>query len=625
MACKHRFAALFTASVIAGCDGHEVPPPGALVSASMDSTVGVVLDEIPMSMRDRVAASLIAKPKDYWIARARSQINMTKYRLAFRPGYYPKEQNKLQLPLPPDVQWNIALRTDDKGSTTPRRSMVDGHDAVLVNYALTSTLLSTPDSPAITEPALAEVGGTWDEPFTFPIDPELLFQRTRYACMDEIGFPPNSVDAEETAVFYDHTCDVQATPDLMACHFTELPTLSCVDALTQKVGKVDANVHFERLAWDAALADRVRVGQITNTNGPDIRVGTDATIFPPPKLIYRYIDASSCTLAEQCVGGMGWRRLLQFSSVNQNVGAKTLNIGAIDYYVAGMTPGPLAQHHVFEYSECHKHYHFMHYGTFTYGEQQLSNSKRGFCLQSTDRLSNNESSPLHNPYADCGYQGIEAGWGDNYNAGIECQWIDVTGYDVSQGPLTRKLTETFNPDGFLCEGEPVLDRSGMPVFEPTSFKTAKGEPVDRPRCNFYRGWDRNNAKEEDVTVPAAGESYVTQACTRGQIGPLRNCGFHKQHDKVACTPGAQVKMHCTLPGGAAPHTVRVCESSALESGIACTHGDALANVVVEAAGAAVTFTCPMARDADEPGGAYALYTSTLVDEDTAQAVACTVH
>ena len=32
------------------------------------------------------------------------------------------------------------------------------------------------------------MGSTWDEPFILPIDPELLFQRTGFACMDEDSF-----------------------------------------------------------------------------------------------------------------------------------------------------------------------------------------------------------------------------------------------------------------------------------------------------------------------------------------------------------------------------------------------------------------------------------------------------
>ena len=598
--------------------------PGALILVSTTSQVGVVLDEIPAAMRDQVAKTLLAKDEKFWIARARAQINMTKYRLAFRTYYY-VEGNRMQLPIPPDVKWDIAIKADSMGSTKPRRAMIGTHDAVVVDYTFASTLLTTADSPGIAEPELAKVGGVWDEPFIFPIDPELLFQRTGYACMDEVGFPPNSVDSEETAVFYDQECVAQGQASKTTCHWTALPPVSCLDALDASVGKVETKLHYARVAWDSALADKARFGEVTSEVGPDIRAGVASTLFPPPKVIYRYIPDDDCTLVEKCVGAAGWRRLLQFSSINWNTGNTTLDIGAVDYLLSGGGDGELAKHHIYEFSECHQHYHFMHYGSFTFGAQQPSNSKRGFCLQSTDRLSNNEHAPLHNAYSDCSYQGIEAGWGDNYNAGIDCQWIDVTGYDVSQGPVKDAIHETFNPDGFLCEGSPVLDTQGKQVYEPTTFTTAKGEPVDEPKCDFMTGWDGNNSRSEDVSLPALGESFVTEPCDRGQLGPLRNCGFKKQSDLEACTPGAKVKLHCTVPAGAAPQTVRLCESSkVLKSGTACTHGFALANSIVPEAGVDVTLTCPAARSAAEPGGVYSIYSSPLVDEDAAQTVTCTL-
>ena len=58
----------------------NVPPtpapakdPGAILDVSMSSQVGVLLDEVPMSIRDRVAATLIAEPPDFWTARARAR------------------------------------------------------------------------------------------------------------------------------------------------------------------------------------------------------------------------------------------------------------------------------------------------------------------------------------------------------------------------------------------------------------------------------------------------------------------------------------------------------------------------------------------------------------------------
>ena len=72
-------------------------------------------------------------------------------------------------------------------------------------------LVSDGASPGESERKLANVGGTWREPFILPVDPELLLQRTGYACMDEDQFPFGSVDSEEVDSFYDQTAVVEKT------------------------------------------------------------------------------------------------------------------------------------------------------------------------------------------------------------------------------------------------------------------------------------------------------------------------------------------------------------------------------------------------------------------------------
>jgi hypothetical protein len=353
--------------------------------------------------------------------------------------------------------------------------------------------------------------------------------------------------------------------------------------------------------------------------------------FRVNRLIYRYIPANDCALVEQCVGGTGWRRLLQFATADRNTGTTNLNIGAVDYFSQNDGGTALSQHGVFEYSACHHHYHFTHYGTFSYNNDPSTNHKRGFCLQATDRFSNIEVSPLPNPYANCWYQGIMPGWVDEYKAGLPCQWIDVTAVATSKKPVTGPLSFASNPDGFLCEGTPVLDASGNQVWQSTSFTTSTGQPVDKPACNYYstpqdpNAWSSDNLDSYNVTVPAPGNGYVTGTCTHDQIGPLRNCGFAARTLGGACTPGAPATLHCTVPAGSAPQVARVCEySSALGTGIPCTFQDALANVGVDAAGIDVPFTCPASRDGSEPGGRFALYNAPLYNEDAAQAISCTL-
>lgn len=599
-----------------GCSskGRDSQANGALIKVSAKSQVGVLLDEIPSSMRQRVAASLLSQPAEFWQARAKRQLALTNYRLNFRANFY-EDDPKKQLPLPPEEVLNVSVKK-------ARRARVDGHDYVLCDYTLDSMLVSDAASPAEAEPKLARIGGKWSEPFVLPLDPELLLQRTGYACMDESEFPPNSVDTEDVEFFYDQECDVEEALSVDGCHRTRLADLSCVDALTQYVGKVNMDLRFERIKYSAREAQNARVGVVTNMNGADLQVVQEE--LNVNRTIYRYIAPDSCGIAEGCVGGAGWRRLLQFNASEKNLGVAAVHIGDVDYYING-EPGNTSNvdHHIYEYSECHHHYHFSHYGTFTYGAGDNLGSKRAFCLESVLRYSNNEASPITSPYDNCSNQGISPGWGDQYNAGIECQWIDVTTIDTQLQPVTAPLAFVSNPDGFLCEGVPVLDALGNPTFEATQFRTSEGEVVDRPVCDFIPGWDSNNRGALDVTLPLAGEGLITSPCTRGQMGPKRNCGFTYEAIVRSCQPGQSVTLSCSIDSSAAPQTMRVCEAShVLNAGVACTYDEALASTIIEQTPVELSFTCPTLRDVNEVGGIFALYTAPVVPSDTAMPVHC---
>ncbi len=500
----------------------------------MTSTVGVLLDDVPGDQHERLAQTLIAKPQGFWLDRAKRQIRLTSLKLNFRNA-----PNKKQLPLPPEDQWNIEL------TNNPQRMGFDGHDVVAVSYHFSGVLLTDADSPGISEPALNNNGGVWDEQFLLPVDPELVFQRTGFACMNESEFPPNSMDAEETDLFYDDRCKVEKKLSTTGCHMTEMPAMSCAQAVEQKIGKVQAIMHFEHVPWNGALADRVRTGTFTNPDGPDLQPYKEE--FLNHRFTYRYIPHNSCTLVEKCVAAPGWRKLLMFPTADLNVGTKPLEIGVVDYFLKDHG-SVLSKHGVFEFSACHQHYHFSHYGSFTLGDGSLAlTRKNGFCMQPTARLMNNELSPLHHPYVDCIDQGVSVGWIDEYKMGLECQWLDVTGVQPNQD---LPLSFTTNPDGILCEGTLKHDSQGNDVFEPTIFKTSDGQPVQKPQCDVYPDWSKNNSESYQVHIPAISESYLTESCRDGLYGLVRNSGFTKTHECHECRPGN--KYHTFVP-----HTLRL--------------------------------------------------------------------
>ncbi|MBK7864923.1 MAG: hypothetical protein IPJ65_41265 [Archangiaceae bacterium] len=579
--------------------------PGALVRVTMTSTVGVTLDELPAAVRTRVANGYLARPQQFWLDRARAQVTFTYYRLIYRDFFYNAGNgtsgSREMMPITQPNKWAVTLH----GS--PTRTSYNGHDVVSVTYDLSTTILADVDSVAASEPNLSNINGSWDEPYELPLDPEFLLQRTGYACVDEDGYPRNTADSENIARLYDHTCLVEA-PGHEICHLSTLPQESCVQALDRAVGRVTTQLHFARLPWSAAAAAQVRDGAFTQTGVPDIQpIGAN---LAENRVIYKYIAPNACAVAEGCVSGTGWRRLLAFTSSVKNTGNAPLIGGSV---AAG---SPYLAHHVYEFSPCHQHYHFSHYAEFDYGP--LPGEKRAFCLESTSRYFNNEQTPLSHPFG-CANQGVAPGWGDDYIAGVECQWIDITS---TQGTaVTYPLSTLSNPDGFLCEGTPVVDAQGNRLFEPTNFVSEQGFPVDRPRCDVRAGTASNNFASLNVSVPSSG-GMVTAPCTRGQQGALRDCGF-KENPVRTCVPGQSVTLTCTKKKAADPlQLVRVCEASAqLATGTACTFDAALGRATVDAA-TTVTFTCPAARDATEPGGRYALYTAPVVDGDATSQVTC---
>ncbi len=608
-------------------------PDGALISVQMESQAGVLLDALPEEQRDTAADALVSKPDSFWEDLVLRQVRLTKRRLNFRNFVY---DGKGQLPLPPEELWLVQLDPDG-----PQRVTIDGHDLVVIDYSFTSTLLTDVESAGEAEPALGEVGGKWNEPFILPLDPDLLLQRTGNACVNEAGFPPNSFDAENVWAFFDYTCQGDSG-GVLGCHRSKLHPQSCLELLSDQIGTTETEVRFERLEWDSDLADAVRVGQLTQAAGPDlVPVGDDLENY---RIIYRYFPEDSCALVEQCVNDSGWRRLLQFNATVHNAGPETLFIGPV------VAENPVNR--LFQYNACHAHYHFSDYADFYFSsEEENISSKQAFCVESTNRLSNNEWAPLTHPYT-CRFQGVQAGWIDEYLAGLDCQWIDITDVPVDPEGTTYSLGFTSNPDGFLCEGTPVRDENENLVWEPSGLTTEDGFPIRRPQCDYIPNWEVNNEDSRDLTLLPNG-GFVTEPCANGELDPRRNCGFRPQSDGIelppaddqeesrtrtprsdlealagafSCNPGESVQMTCSVEEPSTPQIVRICDySAALETGVACVFSDALANEVLAESAVQVGFTCPLGRDETEAGGLFSLYTAPLFEEDGAQPVSCTVE
>lgn len=666
-------------------------PAGALIGVTMKSNVGVLLDDLkalPAAESAALEAKLTAKPVEFWKERVRMQMRLTLQRQYFRHYYYGDSAEtfaaekktianpeKGQLPLPPENDpngkelWSKSIVLEGK----PAIQTVDGHRMLVQKYTYTGTLVTDADSPAKSDKALATIGGVVEEPHKLPVDPDLLRQRTGLACLTEVEFPANSVDSENAWRFYDYTC----TKDSADCHTADELRLGavhddCISALRKNVGLAETSVRFERLPYNRTTADTNRTGTITRDKAGKILPGADMTVradsLENNRLVWKYVSGASCEIEESdmsdnhkssCVvrpddikrDGGGWRHVLEFDAVGYNVGNYPVHIGNVNYLVETGVETQVEDHGVFEKSACHNHYHFKHYGDFLFSGGTSINKKNGFCLESTTRYSNNEVSPVFTQYGRCIHQGVEVGWGDEYEAGLVCQWVDVT--DAKPG--SSKIGFFSNPDGFLCEGKPKaaapLDAKGLPTpdtqikeWEATAFKTDTGKTVERPACNFgSEDWIKNNKEEVPVTIPKAG-GMVSGACkldgdpkgSHATFGPARDCDLHHEGaDPTSfheCTPGQVVTLSCTA-SGTASQVLRVCEGShAFGGAIDCVTpapgtvrgpSESLAQAVLPpAASTTVSFMCPAGRDRKELGGRYALYTGSYVAGDAPQAVTC---
>lgn len=109
---------------------------------------------------------------------------------------------------------------------------------------------------------------------------------------------------------------------------------------------------------------------------------------------------------------------------------------------------------------------------------------------------------------------------DTYQAGIPCQWIDITHYKTTNSPITAALSANMNPDDMLCEGALYRNRQGHLIWERTNFTAVNGETVYRPKCKTGTNPSTlsNNFDQVEITVPTDGHGYVT-VCTQRKLSP----------------------------------------------------------------------------------------------------------
>eukprot|EP01094_Clydonella_sp_ATCC50884_P018123 TRINITY_DN329_c0_g1_i1.p1 TRINITY_DN329_c0_g1~~TRINITY_DN329_c0_g1_i1.p1 ORF type:complete len:648 (-),score=160.71 TRINITY_DN329_c0_g1_i1:119-2062(-) len=208
---------------------------------------------------------------------------------------------------------------------------------------------------------------------------------------------------------------------------------------------------------------------------PDLIIDSDL-LRDEVSVSTEFFTESSCALLEGCVYGSGWRRLLRFT-------VAVANQGSADHVL----PAPKERADLFQYSDCHQHYHLESFGAYELlalasDEVVEVSRKQGFCAEDSF-LSPRLRSPAHNCAGsfNCGEQGISAGWVDSYGSSLDCQWVDVT--DVAPG--TYRLCVAVNP--YRVHHEVSFDNNGdcvqvtIPPLSPDDPLFREPEPQQPPQ------------------------------------------------------------------------------------------------------------------------------------------------
>jgi hypothetical protein len=448
---------------------------------------------------------------------------------------------------------------------------------IVIPYTLIGYIVA-PDESLYESLSFDEKTSEYTEVFTVPADPTNLFQRLGYACANQEGIPIGQVDDANYGEYFDPTCG----PGVKTCvNLTKQPIKPCLDVLQRENGVGALTVHFKNVPYDQAIADQWKTQTTITHKGVDLSINKkDLSNYD---IIYKKFEQNSCALQEKCVAGPGVRRLLRFDGSVKNIGDTDLEFGQIDQ---------LKNTHQFSFNACHNHNHFGGFAQYSLekdGNTIISGKKQTFCVQGTDRMRNDGTTSYSSDF-DCKYQGMKAGWQDEYFKGLDCQWIDITDLPVTSDAENFQLSMEVNPLKLLCEGKPninkyvqALDENGQKILD------AQGQPILKQACDVNPELYKNNKSTVTIHIPKTGAS-VNDACKLTSFGSMRNCGW-KAEQVQTCKAGQIVSLAQT-----GSNLVRACPD-----GVPCTYSDALASGEPNN----TKFTCPKE-------GSYLLMTAPYV-------------
>lgn len=175
------------------------------------------------------------------------------------------------------------------------------------------------------------------------------------------------------------------------------------------------------------------VGDPECPDGPDL-VLNEQMLASSMYLSTLVANSSDCRIQEGCLNGYGLRQVLRFST-------HIYNIGNTDYYIGSPSQNPGQ----FNTVNCHNHAHYEGYASYKLfsvsGVEIPIGFKNGFCVLDLECWSGGGT-----PQYGCSNMGISKQCGDIYDAGLDCQFIDITDVDTGLYTFVNTTNWDQSPD-----------------------------------------------------------------------------------------------------------------------------------------------------------------------------------
>lgn len=175
------------------------------------------------------------------------------------------------------------------------------------------------------------------------------------------------------------------------------------------------------------------VGDPECPDGPDL-VLNEEMLATSMYLSSLMANSNDCRIDEGCLNGYGLRNVLRFST-------HIYNIGNTDYYIGNPSQNP----DQFNFQNCHNHTHYEGYAEYKLysasGVEIPIGFKNGFCVMDLECWSGGGTAQYG-----CSNMGISKQCGDIYDAGLDCQFIDITDVDTGLYTFVNTTNWDQSPD-----------------------------------------------------------------------------------------------------------------------------------------------------------------------------------